>query len=348
MTKRKPTGAVRSMPVACWSAADRAGWEDACRPSVRLQRGGRASHLAPVTRDDLASRYGFFVDFLDRTSRLDLTAGPAAQVTPDNVAEYVPELQSRLSSVTVRYSIYKLRRAAELISGRADFAWLAEIEKDLALVMIPKSKRHRLVTSDLLVEAGLTLIEEVQGLPATIARARAVRNGLMIALLAVHPIRLKNFVALQIGRSFVKVKGSWWVKLDQQSTKSRRVDERTVPDFLQAAVEIYLRRYRPLLARIEVPSNALWLSSKDGSPMTYAGIQPALAVTTHATVGVNVSAHLFRMAAATTAAIHGGSTPHLASAVLHHTDPRVTEAHYNRATSMSAGQTYRSIVDQYR
>ena len=49
-----------------------------------------------------------------------------------------------------------------------------------------------------------------------------------------------------------------------------------------------------------------------------------------AKTGVDVSPHLFRTAAASTAATCGGNTPHLASAVLHHTDPRVTEKHYNR------------------
>jgi hypothetical protein len=40
---------------------------------------------------------------------------------------------------------------------------------------------------------------------------------------------------------------------------------------------------------------------------------------------------------------HGGGTPHLASAILHHTDTSVTEAHYNRATGMSAANAYASI-----
>ena len=66
------------------------------------------------------------------------------------------------------------------------------------------------------------------------------------------------------------------------------------------------------------------------------------------TIGVDVSPHLFRTAAASTAAAYGGSTPHLASAVLNHTDPRVTEEHYNRATSIGAGRTYAEIVSGFR
>jgi hypothetical protein len=46
-----------------------------------------------------------------------------------------------------------------------------------------------------------------------VVRARGVRNGLMIALLAVCPIRLKNFAALALGTTFNDVDGRWWIAL---------------------------------------------------------------------------------------------------------------------------------------
>jgi hypothetical protein len=45
-----------------------------------------------------------------------------------------------------------------LIAPGGDFKWLAEIEKDIALVMVWRSKAERLVLTERLVEAGLTLI----------------------------------------------------------------------------------------------------------------------------------------------------------------------------------------------
>jgi len=64
-------------------------------------------------------------------------------------------------------------------------------------------------------------------------------------------------------------------------------------------------------------------------------------------LGVDVSPHLFRTAAASTAAAYGGKTPHLASALLNHTDPRVTEEHYNRASSVSASKVYAEIINNH-
>jgi len=82
--------------------------------------------------------------------------------------------------------------------------------------------------------------------------------------------------------------------------------------------------------------------------MSYASVQEVVTETARLTVGVKVTPHLFRMAAASTAAVYGGSNPNLASAVLHHTNPAITEQHYNRATSMSAAQAYAAIIEQYK
>ena len=81
--------------------------------------------------------------------------------------------------------------------------------------------------------------------------------------------------------------------------------------------------------------------------MTYAGVANVITETTRATIGVAVSPHLFRTAIATSAAIHGGPKPHLASALLHHSDRRVTEAHYNRASSLSAANRFQEIIHGY-
>ena len=81
--------------------------------------------------------------------------------------------------------------------------------------------------------------------------------------------------------------------------------------------------------------------------MTKKNLGTLISKITLKTLGVDVSPHLFRTAAATTAAAYGGNTPHLASAVLGHTDPRVTEEHYNRASSVSASKIYAEIVSTF-
>ena len=72
---RATSGKPRSLPIVEWPKSDRLGWEDACRPAQRLQRGGAASHLARVSQADIANRYGLYLDFLQRSGRLDLAMG---------------------------------------------------------------------------------------------------------------------------------------------------------------------------------------------------------------------------------------------------------------------------------
>ena len=227
---RPANAKVRSLPLDLWPDADRNAWNTACRPATRLKRGGLAGHLKPVTRDDLARRYGYFLDFLDRRGLLQSKEQTAANVTVDNVDAYIAELNDRVGSVTVYGSISKLRRAARFIAPGRDFTWLADIERDLALVMRPRSKFDRMVMTEVLVEAGLTLIHEAESSPnlSELARACQVRNGLMVALLALCPIRRKNFVTLEIGRSFIQIHGTWWIVLSAAETKENRPDERPV------------------------------------------------------------------------------------------------------------------------
>jgi hypothetical protein len=204
----------RSLPVHEWPAADQRAHEEACRLGSRFKPGGSACYLAEVSREDFWRRYGAFLGFLQRAGRLNMSAAAAEQVTPANVDGYLADLKGRVRSVTVWNCIYKLRRAAELLAPAADFSWLAEIEKDVALVMVPRSKFDRLVLSQHLLDAGLTLIAEgIASSKSDFARAVLVRNGFMVALLALYPIRLKNFVALDIGTTFKQVEGSWWIIL---------------------------------------------------------------------------------------------------------------------------------------
>jgi integrase len=305
--------------------------------------------MKEITLADLKRRYGYFLDFLDRTGLLDRGAPAAGQVNPENVGKYIGELNERVGSVTTYESIYKLRRASQLLDPRGDFGWLIELEKDLALVMRPRSKADRLVLTEVLVEAGLTLMAEAEGSTSLspLRKARQFRDGLMVAMLALHPIRLKNFASLEIGRNLVNIDGCWWISLSATETKELRPDERRIDDLIAPALSKYLIQHRLVLARESRQLGALWLSSNDGRPMTYSAVADVIERTTRTAIGVGVSPHMFRTAAASSAAVHAGHNPHLGSAVLHHRDKRVTEEHYNRASSLSAANDYGRLIRQH-
>jgi integrase len=332
----------RSLPVSEWPAADQRAWKDAIKPAMRLARGGGAGHLAADSREDIARRYGAYLGFLNRCGWLDCQAAAATLVTPEGVSAYVAELQGRVRSVTIYNCVHKLRRAVEILSGKTEFSWLAEIERDLKLVMVPRSKFSRVVFSDRLVEAGLGLIEKARALQNSVEQARMIRNGLMIAILAIYPIRLKNFVKLEKGKSFQWIEGAWWIILPARNTKSDRRDERRIRAFLTPYIEEYIRNARPVL--LSAQSDALWVSSTTGAAFTKKNLGSLISKITKAAIGVDVSPHLFRTAAASTAASEGSDLPKLAAGVLGHVDSRITELHYNRARASDAAKSYAEIL----
>jgi hypothetical protein len=216
-----------------------------------------------------------------------MEAKAGSHVILENVELYVDELKGRVSSVTVYGSIPKVRRITQLIAPEHEVAWLIEIERELFSQMRPKSKWDRVVLAEVIVEAGLTLIAEAE-LPGKLPRltqARMVRNGLMLALLAHHPIRLKNFSALEIGRSIVKIDETWWILLTASETKEKRADERPIEDDdIAEALEKYLSVYRPILAGDTPNSNALWLGI-NGAAMAEYSIRELITETTSSTLG---------------------------------------------------------------
>jgi site-specific recombinase XerD len=348
VTREEIEQSVRSFPLHLWPSADRAAWQGACRPSVRLKRGGAASHMRPVTQKILTQRAGYFFDLLSRSGRLDMNAPAGAQVTPENVEIYVAELKGRVGSVSVYGSIQKLRRFVQLIAPHRDIEWLIEIERQLFSEMRPQSKWGRIVFTDVLEDAGLNLMRDAEtSKRPKPTRATMFRNGLMIALLARCPIRLKNFAALEIGRSFVNVDGTWWIVLTAAETKEKRPDERPVPEELAEYIQRYLSVHRPILARNNKENNALWMAW-DGKPMSCASIAEIIPETTETTVGVKVNPHLFRTAGVTTLATRASDKPHAGAALLHHRPGPVTQENYNRASCVSAGKLLRDVNQRYR
>jgi site-specific recombinase XerD len=346
---RRSNGNVRSLPLDLWPDADRKAWRAACQPAARLKRGGAAGHLRPASREVHERHYGNFLGFLDRNGLLRRDAPAAANVTPENVDAFLAEAKARMSSTTVHVAMCCLRRTARYMIPSLELCWLNEIAKDLAVVAHPRSKFDRLVLSERLIEAGLTLIHEAENshTMTKLAQATQVRNALMVAMLGFHPIRRKNFAALEIGRSLVKIRGRWWIVLSGAETKEKRADERRVNKLLIPFIDRYLDQYRPVLIRPDSPPSAFWLSSRHAARIADKYVATLIGATTLSTVGVKLSPHLFRTSAASAAAVYGGDNPYLGSAVLHHADPRVTLEHYNRATSLTAAESFRQIVWQY-
>jgi integrase len=354
---------LRTLPLALWPAADRLAWLEALQPARRLSGGGVAAHLRPSSRTTLEQAYSYFLWAVSDGGALHIDAAAAAHVTRAAIEDFIERAERSRSSVSVASAVANVRNIAQKLAPEQDFRWLSNIEAQLRAKARPRAKFSRIVATEELVEAGLDLMQEARGAkPGSVAQAIMFRNGVIIALLAVCPIRVGSFASLTFGRSFLRIGDGWWIRLVADETKSGRPDERPVPSFLTTCVDEYLRVYRPrflnasrvgrarvsgaplLEARPELATGPVWIS-KRGQGMPVATMKETITRTTWRTLGVSVNPHLFRVCAATAAALHASAHPYLASALLQHVDPRVTEAHYNRASSLQAAIRYGEILD---
>jgi integrase len=335
---------VKVCPLSDWLTTDREGWERACVAGQRLKPGGAAARMKPSTRTSLVRAYGYLIEFCQRNGLLDLNAEAGAHVAPEIIDGFVRELHQRVGSVTRASYISRIRRVATILAPGRDLAWLGEVEADLRYEARPRPKYHRLVSSDRLLALGLELIGrgEASGHVTDLTRARLVRDGLMIALLALCPIRLRNFADLCIGRQMRRIGETWWIILEAAETKSGRPDERPVPEILTAHIDHWLERWHPLFLE---PGDAFWPSTKGGQ-LAYTYVGQIITETTLRELGVAVSPHLFRDCAVYTVAIAAGDQMGVASALLQHIDERTTEKHYNKGASLDAVRRYQRILDQ--
>jgi hypothetical protein len=132
----------------------------------------------------------------------------------------------------------------------------------------------------------------------------------------------------------------------QRAASAFTPTERTSP-LLTPFIDLYIREHRPKLMGPNGTAGALWISSRYRARITDEYVGRLIGATTLSTIGVRVNSHLFRTSAASAAAIYGGESYYLGSAILNHSDPRVTLEHYNRATSLSAAESLRQIIRQY-
>lgn len=333
---------VRSLKPAEWPTADRNAWERACRPSLRLRAGGTAGYLKASTRAMLARAYGYLLDFCKRTGSLDMDRAAAGHVTEEIAAAFLAELSSRVASVTRAILFGRIRRTVELLHPGGDYRWLRELASELKLNACPRPKQHRIVDSRRLLAVGLALIDRAEILSGitNLRRARLFRDGLMIALLSLCPIRLANFSSLRIGNQIRRIDGGWWIELGATETKGGRLDERPIADLLTPHLDRWVAHWRTCFLD---PGDALWPSTKGGM-LAYSFVGKVITDVTRRELGVAVSPHLFRDSAVHTVAENLGDQMGVASALLQHTDPRITELHYNKGASNRAAKRYVAIV----
>jgi len=213
----------------------------------------------------------------------------------------------------------------------------------------PSRKHGRVLCSSVLLAAGLAYAEaHPKPQPTSLERTARVQTGLMIALLALMPMRCRSFRLLELGKSVHVEKSGVLIAVPGENMKSGHPWEAEVPEVVMPLLRRYLEEVRPWLMQRRVEKhNFLWVT-KRGQPFQTGYLGARIARATTEATGVRVSPHLFRDAAATTLARASPESAKLIKPILAHRCFETAERHYIHAGSIDAGRTYAAIIRDRR
>jgi site-specific recombinase XerD len=244
---------------------------------------------------------------------------------------------------TILARLQELGEVAKVMDPNRQWSFINRLASKIRARHRPKRDKSNLRLSSELVDLGFKLIESAETL-SDLNAAIAYRDGLMVAALALIPLRRRNLADLVLEQTLVRQGSSWVVAFSEDDTKTHEAFEIGLPEVLRNPLETYLEKYRQTLigrsGRWTRPAGgALWIS-KDGSPMTQIALYDRIRARTKAHFGVAISPHLFRDAAATTLAIADPAHVRVAAPLLGHRSFATTEKYYRQARAQEAHRAF--------
>jgi integrase len=336
------------LPFADWPQADRLIWDNAVNNDDPFCDNS-AGRLAKTTLHKHWMGWRRFLGFLAITQSGALELAPRDRLTAERVRQFAEHLRETNTPHSVAIQVDSLYGAARTMMPKSDWGWLRTIKARLYSVAPKGNSARPVITSVQLVDLGIELMEECSvaaNAPLTMSDAVKYRDGLMIALLGYVPIRHKNIAALEIGRDVIKEDDRWFIVIPPEETKTRTYLEFQIPETLLNHFLTYLKLVRPRMLR-RSGCNALWVSPR-GGPLSYSAV--GIVVTRHTTrrLGIRITPHDARDAAATTWAIAAPEHISVSRDLLAHADLRTTTKYYNRAKGIEASRAHGRVLAQLR
>ncbi|WP_156317458.1 hypothetical protein, partial [Cypionkella psychrotolerans] len=239
-----------SLPFSEWPATDQQMWHDLQRQGGPFDDRGALSHLRQTSLDTYQCAYERWLQWLRQEDFVTLDAHPVERAT-------VPRLKAWLASMitidpaSVAMFLRGTLRVLQAAGPNNDWSAHRRVGRGLQPAVgrgTPQRKQGRILSSRVLLEAGLRHAgPEAAAATTPLGRAKAQRDGTMVAMLAAMPIRRRSFTLLKIGESLLITKSAIIVALSEDMTKNGVAWEATLPEPAAAVLRDYLTNTRPFL-----------------------------------------------------------------------------------------------------
>jgi integrase/recombinase XerD len=332
------------LPFDQWPAADRHLWEAATNGIDPFSE-ATGTRLAVTSKTQYLFAWRRFLGFLSIEDQSALGLSASERLTKARIRSFSDHLAKTHIPRSVAIQMDALYKAARIMMPTLDLSWLKSMKARLHSAAPLKRASGPLVTSVQVLQVGQRLMDDhdpktKDGL--TLAQAICYRDGLLISLLAFLPLRRKNLAALEIDRHLIGEGNNRFLYIPASETKTRTPIEFAIPKLLLPYLDIYLRFVRPRILN-DPKCKALWVSPRGGA-LRDGAIGAIVSRHTAVVLGIRLTPHDTRDAAATTWALAAPGQIGVSRDLLSHNDQRTTEKHYNRANGVQASRTLAEIL----
>lgn len=332
---------LKHLPEEQWPLADRLAFEAAFRPGDLFdEAAGAGAHLAAGSRKSILNGYRRWLGFLSMRHPDDLHRPPADRLTRDRVRDYLGDLSKTMRPSSVATTLQCLYYGARLLAPGQDWRWLSDVRGSLFAKAQSRNRFERLVPPTQTLDYGIEVMDAALTLPARGAKTRELqyRDGLLIALVSLWPIRRRSLAALTVTHHVEIVGDEINFLLHAEDTKADRPESFAAPRPLVPYLKTWLREIRPRLIGRRA-HDGFWASYRS-ERLTGGRLYDIARARLRTRFGKDMSLHDFRRAAATYLAMDAPEQVGLIPGLLQHASTEVGEKHYNLANAISASQRF--------
>lgn len=321
-----------SMPFAHWPEQDKTLWRAAEQPIAFAIMPVPLAEWCKIQRQTAAKHYGQWLRYLQTTAPDLLAQPPGQRMTPGNLGQFFTRRHAEVSVTSLAKYACDLYGVMRSLTPEQDWGWLKQFRHLItshAKRRLPKDKAFTHASE--LLRVGEELIATAFASSDKIQDPFAFRDGLIILMLILVPVRITQFSLIQLDRHLVqKPQGEWLLHWGAEETKTRRAATHPLPKELVEVLQIYIDAVRPILMRraaAAATTKALWIGVS-GQPISSQVLRKIINARTNAVLGYKVNPHAFRASAASSYAIDAPEYAREAPALLDHSNPRTTERYY--------------------
>jgi integrase len=338
---------LKHLPVAAWPAEDRLLFDTAFADGdIFDDKAGAGAHLSDSSKRAILFGWRRWLGFLARNYPTLLALPAADRITLERVRDYVDDLGATMNDTSVGMTIARLYDGARLIAPHRDWSWLKALKTRLPARAVSEDRFDRLVPPHLTLDLGLALMDAAQ----TSSDGRKeqeiqYRDGLIIAVLSLWPIRRRSLAALTLAHVEIGEERAD-ILLDPEDTKTERAESWSVPELIQPYLMRYLTTIRPVLVGRHT-HEALWVGQR-GNAIGAGAIYDTARRRTELAFGKSLALHDFRRAGATFLAMDAPEKIGLIPGILHHANPDTGHRYYNLARGTAASRRYSNTLVEIR